>query len=40
MEIIELVPAVENRAPKAIAGSPAEMARQLVRILKEEARVI
>jgi electron transfer flavoprotein beta subunit len=40
MEIIALVPALENRAPKAIAGSPAEMARQLVRILAEEARVI
>jgi electron transfer flavoprotein beta subunit len=39
MEIIELKPAVENRAPKALAGSPAEIARQLVAILKEEARV-
>jgi electron transfer flavoprotein beta subunit len=40
MEIVELNPAIENRAPKALAGSPAEIARQLVDILKDKARVI
>jgi electron transfer flavoprotein beta subunit len=40
MEIVELAPAVDSRTPKALTGSPAEIARQLVTILKEEARII
>jgi len=40
MEIVELKAAVETRAPKALTGSPAEIAGQLVVILREEARVI
>lgn len=40
MEIVELKPAVENRSPKALTGSPAEIARQIAVILKEEARVM
>jgi electron transfer flavoprotein beta subunit len=40
MEIVELAPAVDSRTPKALIGSPAKIARQLVTILKEEARVI
>ena len=39
-EILELLPAVENRSPKALTGSPAEIAGQLATILKEKARVI
>jgi electron transfer flavoprotein beta subunit len=39
-EIVELRPSVENRTPKALVGSPAEIARQLAAILKEKARVI
>jgi electron transfer flavoprotein beta subunit len=40
MEIVELAPAVDSRTPKALSGSPAEIVRQLVTILREEARVI
>jgi electron transfer flavoprotein beta subunit len=40
MEIVELKPAVEKRTPRALTGSPAEIARQIAVILKEEARVI
>jgi hypothetical protein len=40
MEIVELKPALENRAPKALSGSPAEIARQIAAILKEDARVM
>jgi electron transfer flavoprotein beta subunit len=40
IEIVELKPAVENRTPKALVGSPTEIARQLAAILKERARVI
>jgi electron transfer flavoprotein beta subunit len=39
-EIVELTPAVEKRTPRALAGSAAEIARQIAAILKEEARVI
>jgi electron transfer flavoprotein beta subunit len=39
-EVVELTPAVEKRAPRALAGSAAEIARQIVVILKDEARVI
>jgi len=40
VEIVELKPAVENRAARALTGSTAEIARQIAAILKEEARVI
>jgi electron transfer flavoprotein beta subunit len=40
MEIVELKPALENRSPKALTGSPAEIARRIAVILKEEARVM
>jgi electron transfer flavoprotein beta subunit len=40
MEIVELKPALENRSPKALTGSPAEIARRIAAILKEEARVM
>lgn len=40
IEIEELVPAVEQRAPKALTGSAADIAAQIVEILKNEAKVI
>ena len=40
MEIEELVPAVEQRTPKALTGSAADIAVQIVDILKNEAKVI
>lgn len=40
VEAIELKPAVEDRQPKEITGTPDEVAGILVRILKEEARVL
>ena len=40
MEIVELKPAVESRAPRALTGNSAEIARQIAAILKVEARVI
>jgi electron transfer flavoprotein beta subunit len=40
IEILELQPAVEMREPKEISGSAREIAAGIVRILKEEARVI
>ncbi|MGA8241524.1 MAG: electron transfer flavoprotein subunit beta/FixA family protein, partial [Desulfobacterales bacterium] len=40
MEIEELVPAVELRTPKALTGSAADIAAQIVDILKNEAKVI
>jgi len=40
MEIIELTPAVENRQARELEGSPVEMVRQLIGVLKQEARVI
>ncbi len=40
MEIEELAPAVEPRTPKALTGSAADIAAQIVRILKNEAKVI
>jgi len=40
VEAIELKPAVEDRQPKEITGTPDEVAGKLVRILKEEARVL
>ena len=38
--IEELVPAVEQRTPKALTGNAAEIAAQVVNILKNEAKVI
>jgi electron transfer flavoprotein beta subunit len=38
--IRELVPAVEQRAPKALAGSASAIAAKIVDILKNEAKVI
>jgi electron transfer flavoprotein alpha/beta subunit len=40
MQIEELVPAVEQRTPKALTGSAADIAAQIVDILKNEAKVI
>ncbi len=40
MEILALAPAAENRVPKEIAGAPAAAARELARILREEAKVL
>jgi len=40
MVIEELVPAVEQRSPKALTGSAADIAARIVDILKNEARVI
>ena len=40
VEILKLEPAIEKRQPKKIVGSPDEMADKIVRILREEAKVI
>ncbi|MFO7684888.1 MAG: electron transfer flavoprotein subunit beta/FixA family protein [Desulfobacterales bacterium] len=40
MEIEVLIPAVERRVPKALSGSAAEIAAQILHILKNEAKVI
>jgi electron transfer flavoprotein beta subunit len=40
MQVEALVPAVEQRTPKALSGSAAEIAAQIVDILKNEAKVI
>ncbi len=40
MQIRELVPAVEQHSPKALTGSAADIAAQIVDILKNEAKVI
>ena len=40
MQILELVPAVEQHTPKALTGSAADIAAQIVDILKNEAKVI
>jgi electron transfer flavoprotein beta subunit len=39
-EILSLAPVAENREPKEIAGDAATAARELVRILREEAKVL
>ncbi len=39
-EILSLAPVAENREPREIAGDAAAAARELVRILKEEAKVL
>ena len=40
MQIQELVPAVEQRNPKALTGNAADIAAQIVEILKNQAKVI
>ncbi|MGW8186852.1 MAG: electron transfer flavoprotein subunit beta/FixA family protein [Desulfobacterales bacterium] len=40
MEIEELVPAVEQRTPKALTGGAADIAARIVDILKNEAKVL
>ncbi len=40
IEILELKPAVEARESKEVIGTPREIAAEIVRILKEEAKVI
>lgn len=40
IEILELQPAVEKRSPREVQGTPEEVAGELVRILKKEAKVI
>ena len=40
IEILELKPAVEERQPQEITGSPEDIAAELVRILRQEAKVI
>ena len=40
VEIRELRPAAEKRQPKELSGSPHEVAGEIVRILREEARVL
>ena len=40
IEILELKPAVETRQPVELTGTPQEVAGEIVRILKEEARVL
>jgi hypothetical protein len=40
MEIIALKPAVENRQARELKGSPEQIVRQLVEVLRQEAKVI
>lgn len=40
VEILDLKPAIEDRQPREIPGPPDEVAVEIVRILKEEARVL
>jgi electron transfer flavoprotein beta subunit len=40
MDILELKPAVEQRQPKELKGSPEEAVRQLIAVLKDEAKVL
>jgi len=40
VEALELKPAVEDRQPQEVTGTPDEVAVKLVRILKEETRVL
>jgi electron transfer flavoprotein beta subunit len=40
IEVLELKPAVEERRPKEVKGTPEEIAGELVRILQEEAKII
>ena len=38
--VIDLTPAIEDRSPKELTGSAPEIARQVVKILKDEAKII
>jgi len=40
MSVVELEPLVQTRKPKEIAGNPGEIAQKIIKILKEEAKVI
>ncbi len=40
IEILELKPAIEERRPQEVKGSPEEIAGELVRILREEAKIL
>lgn len=40
MRVVELAPLVQSRQPKEIKGSSREVAEEIVRILKQEAKVI
>ena len=40
VEILELKPSVEGRSPKELKGDPSAVAREMVRILHEKAKVI
>ena len=40
VELLHLEPIVEKREPQELTGSPAEIAAKIVRVLKEDARVI
>ena len=40
MDILELKPAVEQRQPTELKGSPEEAVRQLIAVLKDEAKVL
>lgn len=40
MQILELKPAVEQRQPKELKGPPEEAVRQLIQVLREEAKVL
>lgn len=40
IEILELRPAIEERRPQEVKGTPEEIADALVRILQEEAKII
>jgi electron transfer flavoprotein beta subunit len=40
VDVLELKPAVEERKAKELSGSPEEIAAEIIRILREEAKVI
>ena len=40
VKILELKPAVEERQPKELSGTPDEVAGEILRILQQEARVV
>jgi electron transfer flavoprotein beta subunit len=40
IEILELKPAVEERISKELKGQPEEVVMQLIRVLREEAKVL
>ncbi len=40
MEILELKPAVEQRQARELKGQPPEVVKQLIEVLRDEAKVI